>query len=234
MPADLASKPEPLAADNQAELAYELIEDMIVLLELEPGARVTEAMLAKRLNLGRTPIREALLRLAQDGLLIWLPRRGMVVRDINFSAQMKVFEVRKALQLVLVATAARRRTRAEAEAIADVVEGFRQLLAQGADTEIMRQDRKFIRMLLDASRNPFLGQIIPLYSLSSRFAHAHHELYANRFRYGTLTNFHIAIGEAVVAGDETLALRRVNEFMDFVEEFTVYIGKELSDQDPPR
>ena len=72
MQADPAGKPEPLPADNRAELAYELIEDMIV--QIEPGVRH-----------------------ASDGLLIWLPRRGMVVRDINFSAQMKVFEVRRAL-----------------------------------------------------------------------------------------------------------------------------------------
>lgn len=221
-------------ADNQAELAYQLIEDMIVLMELEPGTRVTEAMLATRLGLGRTPIREALLRLAQDGLLIWLPRRGMVVRDINFSAQMKVFEVRRALQVVLVSTAARRRTRAEAEQMSDLVTQFRNLLAGATHEEIMRLDRKFIRMLLEMSRNPFLAQIIPLYSLSSRFWHAYQELYINRYRYGTLTNFHIAIAEAVAAGDESLARAHVESFMNYVEEFTVYVGKELSDQDPSR
>lgn len=234
MPADLASRPTPPVADNQAELAYELIEDMIVVMELAPGARVTEAMLAKRLNLGRTPIREALLRLAQDGLLIWLPRRGMVVREINFSAQMKVFEVRRALQAVLVATATRRRTRAEAEQLLELAGQFRSSLEGASQEEIMRLDRRFIRMLLEMSRNPFLGQIIPLYSLSSRFWHAYQELYSNRYRYGTLTNFHIAIAEAVAAGDEARAQAQVEAFMSYVEEFTVYVGKELLDQDPPR
>lgn len=234
MQADPAGKADPLPADNQAELAYELIEDMIVLMELEPGARVTEAMLATRLGIGRTPIREALLRLASDGLLIWLPRRGMVVRDINFSAQMKVFEVRRALQTVLVTTAARRRTRAEADQMLEMVKRFRKLLEGATQVDIMRLDRQFIRLLLELSRNPFLGQIIPLYSLSSRFWHAYQELYTNRYRYGTLTNFHIAIAEAVAAGDEAAARAHVEAFMDYVEEFTVYVGKELSDQDPPR
>lgn len=234
MLADPTSKSDLASADNQAELAYQLIEDMIVLLELAPGARVTEIMLAKRLGLGRTPIREALLRLAQDGLLIWLPRRGMVVREINFSAQMKVFEVRRALQVVLVSTAARRRTRAEAEQLSELVVQFRSLLAGASREEIMRLDRKFIRMLLEMSRNPFLAQIIPLYSLSSRFWNAYQELYTNRYRHGTLTNFHIAIAEAIVTGDESLARAHVESFMNYVEEFTVYVGKELSDQDPHR
>lgn len=234
MQADPAGKSDPLPADNQAELAYELIEDMIVLMELEPGARVTEAMLATRLGIGRTPIREALLRLASDGLLIWLPRRGMVVRDINFSAQMKVFEVRRALQIVLVTTAARRRTRAEADQMLGMVERFRKLLEGATQVDIMRLDRQFIRLLLELSRNPFLGQIIPLYSLSSRFWHAYQELYTNRYRYGTLTHFHIVIAEAVAAGDEAAAREHVESFMDYVEEFTVYVGKELSDQDHPR
>lgn len=227
-----AAMPEaPAAPGNQVDLAYEQIEDMIVLLKLAPGARVTEAMLAQHLGIGRTPIREALLRLASDELLIWQPRRGMVVREINFSMQMKVFEARRAIETVLVTAAARRRTRAEAERMTAIIARFRALLDSGDQDEIMRLDRHYVRLLLELSRNPFLSQIIPLYSLSSRFWHAHHDLYRSRYQYGTLTDFHIRIGEAVAEGDEALARSRVDEFMEYIEEFTVYVGKELSDRE---
>lgn len=219
----------PAAPGSQVDLAYEQIEDMIVLLKLAPGARVTEAMLAQNLGIGRTPIREALLRLASDGLLIWQSRRRMVVREISFSMQMKVFEARRAIETVLVTAAARRRTSAEAERLTAIITRFRDLLDSGDPDEIMRLDRQYIRLLLELSRNPFLSQIIPLYSLSSRFWHAHHDLYRSRYQYGTLTDFHIRIGEAVVEGDEALARSRVDEFMEYIEGFTIYVGKELSD-----
>lgn len=225
---NLPSILETPPASNQVDLAYEQIEDLIVTMELAPGSRVAESALMRRLGIGRTPIREALLRLAADRLLIWLPRRGMVVRYIDFPTQMKVLEARRALESVLVPAAARRRSRAEAEMLAELVGGFRQLLGSGHNHELLRLDRKFIRMLVELSRNPFLAQIMPLYSLSRRFWLAHRELYLRHYRDETLTEFHIAIGEAVAEGNETLARERVAAFLSYVEEYTIYLGTELS------
>ncbi|MFD1910869.1 GntR family transcriptional regulator [Halodurantibacterium flavum] len=218
-------------SDSQVDHAYERIEDLIVMLELAPGSRLVEATLAAQLGIGRTPIREALLRLAADGLLIWLPRRGMVVRDINFPLQMKVLETRRALESVLVPAAARRRSRAEAEAVERVVAHFRELLGTGQSQLLLRLDRRFIRLLVDLSRNPFLGQILPLYSLSRRFWVAHRDLYLRHYREETLTEFHIAIGEAVAEGDEAKAAERVGQFLDHVEEYTIYLGAQLSESE---
>ena len=215
-------------AVNQVDLAYERIEDMIVMMEMQPGARVVESALVKQLDIGRTPIREALLRLAADGLLVATPRKGMTVRGISFSLQMKVFETRRALEMVLVPAAARRRTRDDAEILARVVQSFRELSGGDDNRELLRLDRHFIRLLIAYSGNPFLGQILPLYSLSRRFWWAHHELYQTQYRDQTLTDFHIEIGDAVVAGDETLAHDRAEAFLAYVEDYTVYLGRELA------
>lgn len=229
MTARMIPELEFTSSESQVDLAYEKIEDLIVMMDLAPGSRVVEAALADRLQIGRTPIREALLRLASDGLLIWLPRRGMVVRDINFSMQMKVLEARRALESVLAPAAARRRSRAEAEMVARVVQSFRDLAGSGENQSLLRLDRRFIRLLVELSRNPFLGQILPLYSLSRRFWLAHRELYLRHYRDETLTEFHIAIGEAVAEGDEQKARACVTRFLDYVEEYTIYLGKELSE-----
>ncbi|RWR28382.1 GntR family transcriptional regulator [Sinirhodobacter populi] len=220
---------EPEKTENQVETAYQQIEDLIVSMELEPGARVSEVSLMTRLGIGRTPIREALLRLAADQLLISQPRRGMVVRDTDFPMQMKVLETRKALEGVLVPAAARRRNREEAAIMAGVVSGFRDLIGRGENLQLLRLDRRFVSLLVDFARNPFLAQILPLYSLSRRFWLAHRELYLRRFRDETLTEFHILIGEAVAAGDERLAHDRVTEFLAYVEEYTIFLGTELSE-----
>ena len=216
------------ASGSQVDLAYGMIEDMIVTMELAPGSRIAESALVSRLGIGRTPIREALLRLAADQLLTWLPRRGMVVPEINIQLQLKVFETRKALEMLLVPAAARRRTQAEAQAIAQIAAEFRRLLGSERNLELLRLDRRFIATLIEVSRNPFLHLIEPLYSLSRRFWLAHRDLYRTRFRDETLTEFHIRIADAVAEGDEEMALRHAKDFMNYVEEYTLYLGTELS------
>mgnify|MGYP003535438956 FL=1 len=62
-----------------ADVAYDASETMISTLQLEPGSPVVEADLADRTGLGRTPVREALLRMVSIGLIVQQPRRGLLV-----------------------------------------------------------------------------------------------------------------------------------------------------------
>jgi len=66
--------------------AYGELEELIVTLQLSPGTVLSEQALALRLKIGRTPIREALQRLARDGLVVIMPRRGIMVSEINWNA----------------------------------------------------------------------------------------------------------------------------------------------------
>src|SRR5690348_17748309 len=66
---------------------------MIVTLQLSPGTILSEQALAQRLKIGRTPIREALQRLARDGLVVIMPRRGIMVSEINLRLQLRLLEV---------------------------------------------------------------------------------------------------------------------------------------------
>ncbi len=69
------------SSESLTERAYRELEEQIVTLRLAPGAVVTEASLALRLGIGRTPIREALQRLARERLVVILPRRGVVIAE---------------------------------------------------------------------------------------------------------------------------------------------------------
>lgn len=214
-------------AESLVEIACQRIEEMIVGMDLTPGERVSEPFLISQLGMGRTPIREALVKLSMDQLLIWLPKRGMVVREINLSSQLKVLETRRALEMVLVATAARRRTPAEAAELSAIVDRFRELRGTPDHMRLLTIDRVFILKLIEISNNPFLRAIVPLYALSRRFWLAC-ESRQTRFRAETITDFHIAIGTAISDGDEPLATRLTKDFLDFVEQFTLYVGTELS------
>ncbi len=74
-----------MAKESLSEQAYRLIRGMIVRLELTPGAVVREDELQEQLEIGRTPIREALQRLARDQFLVVIPRRGMIVSTIEIA-----------------------------------------------------------------------------------------------------------------------------------------------------
>jgi DNA-binding GntR family transcriptional regulator len=78
--------------------AYRELEEMIVTLQLSPGTVLSEQALAVRLKIGRTPIREALQRLARDGLVVIMPRRGIMVSEINLRLQLRLLEVRRELE----------------------------------------------------------------------------------------------------------------------------------------
>ena len=70
-----------------ADIAYDTIESMISMLELEPGAPVVEADIVERTGLGRTPVREALLRMTSIGLIEQQPRRGLDEADLTRQVQ---------------------------------------------------------------------------------------------------------------------------------------------------
>src|SRR5690348_7842294 len=71
----------PDTAEMQSQMAYRIIEEMIVTLRIAPGSRISEKSLNKTLGIGRTPIREALQRLALEGTVKILPRAGVIVSE---------------------------------------------------------------------------------------------------------------------------------------------------------
>jgi DNA-binding GntR family transcriptional regulator len=85
------------ALESLTERAYRQIEELIVTLQIPPGTVVSEASLSERLAIGRTPIREALQRLARERLVVVLPRRGIMVSEINVRTQLRLLEVRREL-----------------------------------------------------------------------------------------------------------------------------------------
>src|SRR6185437_11018965 len=112
-------------AETLTDRAYRLVEELIVTLALPPETILSEQSLAARLGIGRTPIREALQRLARDGLVVILPRRGILVSQINLKTQMRLLEVRRELERLMARSAAERATSEEAIQFADIAHDMR-------------------------------------------------------------------------------------------------------------
>src|SRR5919205_1671808 len=100
-----------------ADRAYYAIRELIVTLELPPGSVVREPELTERLGIGRTPVREALRRLAQERLIEVYPRRGMFVTTVDVRDLARLCEVRAVLEPEAARLAAERATRADLDEI---------------------------------------------------------------------------------------------------------------------
>src|SRR6478752_2905894 len=114
------------AEASLTDRAYSDLEALIVTLKLAPGSAVSEAALSKRLGIGRTPIREALQRLARERLVTILPRRGIIVSEINVKSQLRLLEVRREVERLIARSAARRALPAERAQFAKIARIFEQ------------------------------------------------------------------------------------------------------------
>ena len=207
-----APGPQP---DTLTDHAYRLIEEEIVTLVLTPGSVVSEATLSARLGIGRTPIREALQRLAREHLVSILPRRGIVVSGIDVVKQLRLLETRRELERLLVRSAARRASRAEREAFAALAAGMNAAAAQDDDLGFMRHDRSFNLLVLAAGGNEFAASAMGLMNgLSRRFWFAHHEAMAD---LPLTARLHAAIAQAIADGACDAAAAASDALVDYIE-----------------
>src|SRR5215216_1543271 len=146
-----------------AERAYLELRDRIVTLELPPGTVLREDELMNDLGIGRTPLREAVKRLALENLLDVQPRRGTFVTAIEAADIQNITEVRAELEGYAAELAALRldpETRAKAEALRREIES---LDGAGAQESLMRMDERIHHFVWDAAHNPYLTETLERY-----------------------------------------------------------------------
>jgi DNA-binding GntR family transcriptional regulator len=88
------SLPGKASASSQGEVAYATLRRRIIHCELEPGERITEAQLVSKIGIGKTPVREALTRLVQEGLVRSMPGHGYEVTPITLGDMQDLFNFR--------------------------------------------------------------------------------------------------------------------------------------------
>jgi DNA-binding GntR family transcriptional regulator len=191
---------------------------MIVTLKLPPGMAVSESELSKRLHIGRTPIREALQRLARERLIVILPRRGILVSEINVKSQLRLLEVRREVERLIARSAARRATVAERERFRALARMYEKSAKIHDDVTYMRTDREFNVLCATAARNEFAaGAMTLMHSLSRRFWYIHYKEAADM---PLTAKLHADIARAIAAGNETEAGRAADRLLDVIEKFT--------------
>jgi DNA-binding GntR family transcriptional regulator len=199
-----------------ADEAYMRLEEMIVTLELQPGTVFSETDLSRKVRIGRTPLREALQRLQVQGLVTTLPRRGVVVSDINIVDYLAVLETRRVLDRLVAAKAARRATPEQRRMLEKTAKAMAVAAERGDMAGFMRLDTGFDRIVETASRSPFALQAsVPLHVHCRRFWY----LYRHNGDLRRAAELHAAMMHAVAAGDEQAAGAASDALVDYLEEF---------------
>jgi len=189
-----------------------------VTIELAPGSAASEGMLSQRLGIGRTPIREALQRLAREGLVQILPRRGVIVSEINVKTQMRLLETRREVERLVARCAARRSSPQERARMAELAQLFERSAKKNDDKGFMRVDREFNELCVAAAKNEFAaGAMRLMASLSRRFWYQHYKQAADLPETAKL---HADIARAIAKADEQGAARATDRLMDMIQSFT--------------
>lgn len=205
-------------APSLAQKAYERIEEMIVMHKLPPGTAISEAVLSEHLGMSRTPVGEALQRLALVGLVTILPRRGIFVTEMSAKQQLHLLELRREIDRFIARSAARRATEDERDRFLAVAEAFSQAARSGDETAFLKADKVFHTLFGSAARNEFALNAVELMDgLSRRFWYAH------RHKIGDLPlsgKLHANLAVAISAGDQAAAAKASDKLLDYLTEFT--------------
>ncbi len=145
---------------SQSAEAYARLREKIITLELPPASPVDEAALMDELGFGRTPLREALQRLALDNLVVIYPRRGTFIADLNPDDLQKIFELRLELEPFAARLASERASAEEIAALAALFADADAFLRAGDPDRLIKLDHQAHRLLAQAAHNEFLEETL--------------------------------------------------------------------------
>ena len=153
------------AAGNRliAERAYLALRDRIVTLALPPGRALREDELMREMAIGRTPLREAVKRLALENLVAVQPRRGTFVTEVEAADIVHITEVRTELEGFAAARAAERMDGPRTERARALLDETEHLSGDGDQDALMRFDQRIHRFTWETAGNPYLTETLERY-----------------------------------------------------------------------
>ncbi|MDI1270582.1 MAG: GntR family transcriptional regulator [Polaromonas sp.] len=194
------------------------LERRFVTLLLPPGSVWTEGSLSELLDIGRTPVREAVAGMAMDGLVTVIRRAGIVVTEISVEDQMAVLDARRVLEKLVSIRASVRCTDDERNQLLEMADGIQQAGETQQVEDYLQFHFQIKRFVAQCARNKFAERALrPLHTLSQRFYFAHHRAFNNLPVVGPA---HAALTRAIVARDEAQVARQCDHVSDIADQFT--------------
>jgi DNA-binding GntR family transcriptional regulator len=225
-----AASPRRSNRVNLFELAYERIEDLIVNCELKPGRFLAIQDLQEITGFSRTPVHQAVSRLADDTLILIRPRHGVQIAPIDLARERVLLHLRRDIERFVIRLATERAGPSHRNQILHI----ERLLREKRDTmtveEFNELDRRIDRLLVAIAGEPFLEHTLrPLHTIFRRIGWIYHsQIKSDGNLHGTIDG-HLAILRAVAGHQVDTAMSASDRLIDFVE--TMFDGIE-SDVDP--
>lgn len=204
-------------AENLADQAYDALRGAIAEGHLPPGTRLREVALAEDLGISRTPIREAIQRLARDGLILLDARNGARVNELSVEAIQELYDLREILEGSAARFAAHSATASDRQRLAAIL--AKEAEHRDDPAVLAKLNKLFHQGLCQAASNRFLSTAVSTFSTTLLLLGP--TTLAASQRAGESHAEHRAIVEAVSAGDGELAERLMRAHINRAREIRI-------------
>jgi DNA-binding GntR family transcriptional regulator len=144
-------------------MIYDRLREAVFNGELKPGDRLVESELGHRMSVSRTPVREALRKLEMEGIVEYLPRKGVVVKGFSREDIIEIYSIRQALEVMSALAAAERITPEELAFLRTCLDNAERHMACGDNEAVFKDHQEFTDALIAGSKMPRLIQLIGTY-----------------------------------------------------------------------
>lgn len=196
------------------KLVYDMLRDEILGLELSPGSPIDEVQLAEKFGMSRTPIREALVRLAGEGLVETLPNRSTMVSNIDFLNLHTFFDAITLMYRVTTRLAARNHQPEDLERIRGFADDFAVAVKAKDALGMISTNRDFHAAIAEAGRNPYFTSLcLRLLDEGRRILRLYYQSYDDRLPLQYVDEHEVMVA-AIAARDVELADRIAKQHAD--------------------
>lgn len=203
---------------NLTDLAYERIEHLIITCDLQPGRFLSIQDLQQATGLSRTPVHQAVSRLAADTLVIIQPRHGLQIAPIDLARERMLLRLRRDLERFVVSLAAERSTSTHRSQMLHIIRILKDQRDTMAISEFNIFDRRIDKLILVAAGEPFLEHTLrPLHTLFRRIGLIHHRNIGGAESLAGSIQTHIAVLEAIAKRNVSLAVEASDQLIDYVD-----------------
>lgn len=207
------------------DVVFQTLRSAILKGSILPGERLMEIHLADKLGVSRTPVREAIRMLEQEGLVVMIPRKGATVAEITVSELVDVLEIRMTLEELAMKRACRNVTPEWLEKLEVAEQEFQKVIAENNDVEAWAlADEKFHNVIYEMTGNRRLIQLLS--NLREQMYRYRMEYLKNRDAHESLVEEHKEIIRALKQKDEVVGIRTTDEHINRQREKIISILEE--------
>jgi DNA-binding GntR family transcriptional regulator len=203
---------------NLAELAYDRLEELIVTCALRPGRFLSIQDLQDQTGVGRTPIHQAVSRLAADTLILIRPRHGLQIATVDLARERTLLQLRRDMERFVVRLATERSTDSHRNQLLHIIRALRSQGDGMPIAEFNHLDRRIDQLFMAAAGEPFLAHTLrPLHTISRRIGWIYHSFVCPDEGLQRTLDCHLSILDAVAARrikDAVTASDRLIAFSD--------------------